>query len=466
MKLAELNAAEIIDRITDGFFSLDTDWNFTYVNHEATKLLFRNREDLLDKNIWEEFPEAVDLLFYQMYHKAVNEQVSVTFDSYFPPLQTWFDVRAYPSKNGLSVFFQDITKKKQTVLKNEQHYQSLFEHHPDAVFSFDLQGNYLSVNKGMEQLLGYSEDEYLSLNYLPLVADTHVEHTNEYFKRAAKGITQNYETIAIHKEGDKVPVSVTNIPIIVDGKIVGVYGIARDLTKEKQAENMLLRSEKLSVVGELSASIAHEIRNPLTSLKGFLQILRTSFEEVPAYFDIMTDEILRIESITSELLLHAKPQAHNFKHEDIQKLTSHVVTLLSSQALLHNVEIKVTYDSLPLVCCIENQIKQVFVNVLKNAIESMPNGGTVWVHLESAADYEIIIQIVDEGCGIPEEFLKEVGMPFYTTKERGTGLGMMTTNKIVEAHGGRIDISSKVGEGTNVVITLPIEQNLHLLENR
>ncbi|MFE8700785.1 PAS domain S-box protein [Cytobacillus sp. FJAT-54145] len=453
----ELNAAEILDRITDGFFSLDNEWNFTYVNKEATQLLFRDREDLINKNIWTEFPGAVDLLFYKMYHKAAKEQIAVSFEAYFPPLLAWFDVRAYPSQNGLSVFFKDITAKKQKVLENEQHYKSLFEQHPDAVFSFDLEGNYLSVNAGMEELLGYTSDEYMSLSYAPLVAEEFLEHTNEYFNRAANGITQNYETIAIHKEGHSVPVSVTNIPIIVDNEIVGVYGIAKDLTSQKQAEDILLRQEKLSVVGELSASIAHEIRNPLTSLKGFLQLLKGSFEVIPSYYDIMTDEISRIESITSELLLHAKPQAHNFHQENIQELTNHVVTLLSSQALINNTLITVNSTKIPPINCIGNQIKQVLINLLKNAIEAMPNGGDIKVDLAVTSNKEICIHIADEGYGIPKEFLNKIGLPFYTTKEKGTGLGMMTTTKIIESHGGRMNISSEVGKGTQINVYLPIE---------
>lgn len=389
-----------------------------------------------------------------MYHKSVNEQSSVTFDSYFPPLQTWFDVRTYPSENGLSVFFQDITDKKQAALKDEQHYKSLFDNHPDAVFSLDLEGKYLSVNQGMERLLGYTAREFLTLSFAPLVAEGYLEQTNTYFAKATDGITQHYETIALHKNGHQVPVSVTNIPIVVDNKVVGVYGIAKDLTQQKKSEEMLIRSEKLSVVGELSASIAHEIRNPLTSLKGFLQLLKSSMDQVPAYFDIMTDEISRIESITGELLLHAKPQAHQFQEESITEITKQVVVLLSSQALINNIVINTRYDDFPKIRCIDSQIKQVLINIIKNSIESMPKGGEINIHLKKISEQEICIHIADEGCGIPEELLNKVGLPFYTTKEKGTGLGMLTTLKIIETHGGRLDIASEVGKGTVIDIYL------------
>jgi two-component system sporulation sensor kinase A len=253
----------------------------------------------LGKNIWSEFPEAVDLPFYEQYRKAVTEQVSVQFDSFFPPLDTWFDVRAYPSENGLSVYFLDVTTKKKAVSEQQQHYKSLFEQNPDAVFSFDLEGNYLSVNSAMEQMLGYTEAEFLQISYLPLVEEAELQRTRNHYELAAAGYTQHYETKALHKDGRVIHVSVTNIPIIVDKEVVGVYGIAKDITNHKATEQQLIKSEKLTAVGQLSASIAHEIRNPLTALKGFLQMMRSSApsKEI-CYFEIMADEIARIEQIS------------------------------------------------------------------------------------------------------------------------------------------------------------------------
>ncbi|MFX3624308.1 MAG: PAS domain S-box protein [Ectobacillus sp.] len=457
MNIPQMNDLEILDRITDGFFSLDSNWNFTYINKEAARLLFRNKEELMGKHIWSEFPEAVHLMFYEQYHKALSEQVPVAFDAYFPPLDAWFEVRAYPSFNGLTVFFQDVTEKKKAVSQHEQHYKSLFEHNPDAVFSFDLNGNYLSVNSAMQRLLGYSEEEMLQLSFIPIVDKEDLEKTMDHYKKAASGTTQNYETKILHKDGRTIHVSVTNIPIIVDGQIVGVYGIAKDITKQKKTEEILVRSEKLSAVGQLSASIAHEIRNPLTSLKGFLQLIKSSLTDISSdYFNIMSDEITRIEMITGELLLLAKPQAHYFKFENIKETIEEVALLLGSQSLMNKVEIAIDCKELPLINCVKNQLKQAFINIIKNAIESMPGGGKIEITVRKHNDDKVFIRISDQGCGIPQELLTKIGLPFYTTKEKGTGLGMMTTFKIIESHGGTMEISSEVGKGTTVSIYLPI----------
>ncbi len=459
MNYIEIEERKILDRITDGFFALDNQWNFTYINEEATRLLFRSRENLIGKNVWDEFPEAIDLPFYEYYHKATKQQVSVKFDAYFPPLKTWFEVRAYPSPNGLTVYFLDVTEEKKATSERNQHYKSLFDQNPDAVFSFDLEGNYLSVNSAMEQMLGYSEEEFLQLSFLPLVVEEDLDKTVEFYNKAVKGITQNYETKARHKDGHIVYVSVTNMPIIVDNEIVGVYGIAKDITEQKITEQRIVNSEKLTAVGQLSASIAHEIRNPLTALKGFLQIMRSSSGSIEeSYLEIMADEIARIEIITGELLMAAKPQAHQFHLEDIQEIIKDVVTLLSSQALINNVEIDLDSEQLPIVYCVGNQLKQVFINLIKNAIESMPTGGKIMVELKVKNKNEILIEINDQGCGIPESLLRNIGIPFYTTKHKGTGLGMMTSFKIIESHKGCMEISSKEGIGTNVQISLPITQ--------
>lgn len=355
------------------------------------------------------------------------------------------------------MYFLDVTAEKKAASKKQQHYKSLFEQNPDAVFSFDLEGNYLSVNAAMERLLGYTEKEFLQLTYLPLVEEAELQRTRNHYEKAATGFTQHYETKALHKDGRVVHVSVTNIPIIVDHEVVGVYGIAKDITDQKATEQQLIKSEKLSAVGQLSASIAHEIRNPLTALKGFLQIMMSSApsKEI-CYYEIMAGEIARIEQITGELLMVAKPQVQHFRYEDLTEIFHDVTTLLGSQALMNRVNIHFTAEDIPLVYCVANQLKQVFINLIKNAIESMPSGGDIHVLLESSPNGKVSIKITDQDCGIPEDVLENIGIPFYTTKQKGTGLGMMTSFKIIESHTGTMEITSKETEGTSVKITLPV----------
>lgn len=452
---------EVLDRITDAFFAVNNIWEFTYINDEAARILFRQQEDLVGKCVWHEFPDAVHLPFYVHYQKAMREQVMVEFEAYYPPFSMWFEVRAYPSSTGLSVYFQDITRKKGVSLQREQHFESLFKYNPDAVFSFDLDGNYLSVNPAMEQLLGYCESEYLNMSFIPLIPPEELEMTLQYFAQAAQGITQHYETKALHKSGRVIDVKVTNMPIIMNNETVGVYGVARDITQENKNEILLLESEKLTAVGQLAASIAHEIRNPLTSLKGFVQLIKKTMPGVNQdYFNIMMEELIRIELITNELLFLATPQAQAFKCEQVDKIIQDVVMLLSSQALMQSVEINaVDVAEMPAVPCVAAQLKQVFINLIKNAMEAMPDGGEIKIVAAQPNPFSILIQVIDQGKGIPQEVISKIGSPFYTTKENGTGLGMMATFKIIESHGGTVRISSVEGQGTTIDVYLPVTAN-------
>ncbi|MEH7416813.1 PAS domain S-box protein, partial [Neobacillus drentensis] len=539
---------EILERITDGFFAVDKCWNFTFVNTEATRLLFRSRDDLIGKNVWIEFPEAVNSPFYQHYYSAVTEQVPVFFEAYFPPLHSWFAVRAFPSSNGLTVYFRDITIERMESTQKEQHYKSLFQHNPDAVFSFDLNGNYFSVNPAMEQLLGYSEKEYMQRTFVPLVSSDDIDRTINHYKKAVSGTTQRYEAKALHKDGSIIHLDVTNMPIIVNDEVVGVYGIAKDITSRKRSEDalkaksqqlesliennvdsilifnrqgkvinvnkafedtfgwskremfgleigklpnipaermdevmelksmvekgsdvtaiesvrvrkdgailniiisispikdaaeefvgwsatlrditewkksqeLLKNTEKLSIAGQLAAGIAHEIRNPMTAIKGFIQLMNYGHEGNQAYLNIMSSEIERIEQILSELLILAKPQVSKFEQKEIKVLLSQVITLLDTQAILNNVEIVTEFEAGEIwIPCDENQLKQVFINYIKNAIEAMPDGGKLVIQLRKAAQDQIHIRFIDNGVGMSEEILTKLGEPFYSTKEKG-----------------------------------------------
>ncbi|WP_336788012.1 PAS domain S-box protein [Paenibacillus sp. MMO-177] len=449
--------SEVLNRITDAVFALNNSWKFTYMNKEAAKFFSCTPEEAIGQCIWSVYPKEVYSIFYEHYLKAMQEQVRVEFEAYCPPISMWLEVKAYPSESGLSVYLQDITQKKGLSLLKEQHYESLFKYNPDAVFAFDLEGNYLSVNPAMEQLLGYRADEFLKMSYIPLIPAEELEKTKSLFKLAAKGITQHYETKAIHKNGKVIDVKVTNMPIIVNNETVGVFGVAKNIMQEKQNKTKLLEAEKLTAVGQLAASIAHEIRNPLTSLKGFVHLIEQAASCVSAnYFTIMKDELRRIELITSELLCLAKPQAQEFKDEQIGQIIQDVNMLMGSQALMNNVEIRISgLDGLPDIHCVAAQLKQVFINLIKNALEAMPNGGFLDIKASLPNEETVMIQVTDTGKGIPQELIAKIGSPFYTTKENGTGLGMTASQQIIHSHGGTLDITSTEGKGTTIHICLP-----------
>ncbi|BBH21717.1 hypothetical protein Back11_30620 [Paenibacillus baekrokdamisoli] len=238
-----------------------------------------------------------------------------------------------------------------------------------------------------------------------------------------------------------------------------VQSVFRDITERKKEEEALIKAEKLFIAGQMAAGIAHEIRNPLTSLKGFTQFLKSKTDNYHEYYDIMLTELDRINAIVQEFMALAKPQANHLKNHDLINIMQHVNTLLETQANLNNVQIRTQIDDgHPFVRCDENQLKQVFINILKNAIEAMPEGGEVMIELDTRQSDLVMIQITDQGIGIPKEQLGKLGGPFFTTKSSGTGLGLMVCHRIIQAHQGTMFITSELNKGTTVTIQLPVIQ--------
>lgn len=222
-------------------------------------------------------------------------------------------------------------------------------------------------------------------------------------------------------------------------------------------EKKLRESEKLSLVGELAAGVAHEIRNPLTTLKGFTQMMNenTDPEANKRYSKIMIDEINRINFIVSEFMVLSKPHVVQYALTDISQSIKNVITLLNTQAIIKNIEIIPEFiGERFLIQCEENQIKQVIANLIKNSIEALPQGGKIQVRMEHQ-EGNLVISVMDNGVGISRENLPLLGTPFYTTKTEGTGLGLMVSKKIIQNHNGKFEINSVPNIATTVTITLP-----------
>ncbi|WP_439874885.1 ATP-binding protein [Bacillus mycoides] len=215
-------------------------------------------------------------------------------------------------------------------------------------------------------------------------------------------------------------------------------------------------TENLAVIGTMSTTIAHEIRNPLTALKGFTQIQKERNLEDTLSYEIMLQEIERINEFVSELMLLGKPKPTNYERCNIQEILLYVVQLMESYATQYKVKFHLQVDgNLPVINGDDKQLKQVLLNIIKNGIESMPKGGDIQIRAYKKAGENLCISIEDQGFGIEDEKIEKIGKAFYTTKENGTGLGLMITYKIIEEHQGRIAIQSSMGVGTKVEIYLP-----------
>ena len=231
-----------------------------------------------------------------------------------------------------------------------------------------------------------------------------------------------------------------------------------DETEKIELQQKVEHQQALNVVGQMAASIAHEIRNPLTSLKGFTDLLKIdATEDAQMYLSVIDSELQRMEQILSELLMLSKPANFNMELLEIDKVVQHVIDLMMPDALMKNVMIQ--FNSPPGNVLIEgnqNRLKQVILNLIKNAIESMYNGGTVKVEMCVNSGSILELSITDEGSGMTNETIENLFQPFYTTKTTGTGLGLPFVKKVIEEHDGEIVIESELKKGTRFSLHLPV----------
>ncbi len=238
--------AATLERISDGLLALDADGRVTYVNETAAQALGRRREELTGRPLWEVAPGGLGGGFHAACQEAMRVGTPLQFEALSSAHGRWFGCRAYPAPDGLSVLFQDVTEQRETrrrLEENEQRYRSLFEQNVDAVFTFDLDGRFVEANAACRAVSGYGPDELRHTHFLPLVIPEDRERTRALFGEVLRGTPKREEIAIRHKSGRRVALDIAKVPVVVDGAVVGVYGIAKDVTARRQAEAALRESE-------------------------------------------------------------------------------------------------------------------------------------------------------------------------------------------------------------------------------
>jgi len=243
--------------------------------------------------------------------------------------------------------------------------------------------------------------------------------------------------------------------LIARGAVVTV----RDMTMIRELEQKVIVSEKFAALGRLSAGVAHEIRNPLNSIRGFIQYFQKKLpleEEDYRYTDLMLTEVDRLNRVISKLLAYSKPREPRLTIRSVDEVLDHCIRVVEREAAEAGVELvrRPRGDNTPLVLMDMDQMTQVVLNALINALEATPKGGKVFVTCETGESGRCCIIVEDTGEGIPRENLDKLFDPFFTTKKKGTGLGLAIVKTIVESHGGEIEVESEPGKGTRFIITL------------
>ncbi|TYR79163.1 PAS domain S-box protein [Priestia megaterium] len=357
----------------------------------------------------------------------------------------------------------ELIRKDHELQTSNEHYQSLFKHNPDAVFEISKEGQILSVNPEGEAVTGYSTLQLKEMQIAELTIEEDLDMYHRHFDSVLQGKAAEYELRIMKQDGQRRLLRCSLLPIIVHAEVTGLFMIARDITNYRRDEELMIASEKLSVIGQMAAAVAHEIRNPLTSLRGFVQVMQATKKADDAYLAIMMSEIDRINLISSEMLILGKKQHVSFQKTNVYEVLNQVVVLMEAQANFNNVSLRLEAESKQTIFIMSdpNQLKQVFINIIKNGVEAIVDQGEIIVTLTESQG-QAMIQFKDNGIGMSQERINQVGTPFYSTKESGTGLGLAVCFKIIERHKGLLKFESEKGKGTIVTIVIPLAEESYI----
>jgi len=453
----------LFEEAIDGIVFWDNEGNVLMANQSALKIFECTSEEFLKGNIWDFVLEKNDhfnsLLkkFYEL-GEIRDELLFLMPNGQLKQLE--FTAKKHFVDGSNMTIFRNASeryKMEKELRESEERFRKVFEGTLDGMVLWNRHYEIIDINPVAADFLKAERDDIIGKSIWDIL-DDHYKHEIKIHIDELERLGTSDSTLTISSEDGNKYFELSSKGNVASNLSLTVI---RNVTEKIGMQEQLQKSDTLSVVGELAAGIAHEIRNPMTALKGFIQLLELSMKEDHSmYFKVIMSELKRIESTITEFLILAKPQAIQFKDNDMRKVMNETLELLNGQALMNNIQFNVEYaNELPYVFCEPNQMKQVFINIIKNAIEVMPKGGFITIKMDNKPSDFIHIVIEDEGEGIPEKKIKRLGEPFYTTKERGTGLGLMVSYKIIKEHRGKVEVESEVGVGTKFHIYIPVKRN-------
>ncbi len=508
-KRSEAEAAEarravdrILESVTDAFVALDHDWCFTYVNERAARIFGRTREELLGKRIWPKFPEGVGEPFHGAYERAMRDRVEVQFEAYYPPLGAWFENRVYPSSDGISIVFQDISERKraeealreanatlearvsertQELDQARRFLDAIIDHLPNAVFYKDADLRFLGANRAYEQTFGVRREDIvgktvLDLEYLP-------EQTRRRFQEEQLALLATKEPVRREAsmpfadgQEHQTLYSVTGIRR-ADGSPAGVVGSIVDVTPLKETEAALERAMRAAEAADrlksaFLATMSHELRTPLNSIIGFTGILVQGLAgplnaEQERQLGMVRSSARHLLELINDVLDISKIEAGQMtvrsEPVELASVLERVVAVVKPMADRKQLALELELATpLPPMVSDQRRLEQILINLLNNAVK-FTEQGRVSLTAEQLDPDRVRLSVSDTGEGIRAEDLARLFQPFtqvdtgLTRKHEGTGLGLAICKRLTTMLGGELQCTSAPGQGSTFTVVLPIE---------
>jgi PAS domain S-box-containing protein len=460
LKLSHDKLTDIMESITDSFLAVDQNWCIQYLNDYAEKQFRLSRQDTLGRVLWDVL-EDMNPLSHRMLWKVYQERVPVRYELFSNVAGTWLEIRLFPSEFGISIYTSDVSERKQMeedVRHTQDRFYKIFNASPSLISIHSISdGRYLDVNKSWLDHTGFEYEEVIHRAIDLKLSKDGVDEGEAWrlspFSDVVRDMKISYET-----KSAEVRTGLLSTEIIeIQGESC-VLSVITDITDRAMLERELARLDRLHLIGEMAAGIAHEIRNPMTTVRGFLQMAKSNAQNPSAQIiDIMVDELNRANSIITEFLTLAKNKATDRKRQPLNKLVESLFPLIQAEAMMSNKDVQLQLSDGPELYLDEKEIRQMLLNLALNGLEAMEAGGVLTVRTYTELpENRVVLEVQDEGCGMNKDVLEKLGTPFFTTKEQGTGLGLAVCYSIASRHNAKLDVRTNE-QGTVFSVIFQIE---------